>query len=221
MGDHGRARSFTLLELLIVVAILAILAAIAIPSMTEAQTRAKVSRVRADHRAFRVALESYHVDQLAYPCAESNGTLKWLHPLTTPIAYLNSLKQLQDPFSVGADPHDLATLRSYPNYRYFGFNDRGYVNTDRNTGELIPVYSPPGEMKILYYVLFSAGPDKIRTIGANGGTFLQTDNLFTPANFTQFIYDPTNGTISSGEILTSGGNVTGRAAPSIRLIQNQ
>ncbi|MEO8376090.1 MAG: prepilin-type N-terminal cleavage/methylation domain-containing protein [Candidatus Sumerlaeota bacterium] len=53
---------FTLIELLIVVAIIAILAAIAVPNFLEAQTRAKVSRVKADMRSVATAVESYRVD---------------------------------------------------------------------------------------------------------------------------------------------------------------
>jgi len=58
--------SFTLIELLIVVAIIAILALIAVPNFLEAQTRAKVSRVKADLRTLATALEAYYVDWNSY-----------------------------------------------------------------------------------------------------------------------------------------------------------
>ena len=54
--------AFTLIELLIVVAIIAILAAIAVPNFLEAQTRSKVSRVKADMRSVATGVEAYRVD---------------------------------------------------------------------------------------------------------------------------------------------------------------
>lgn len=60
-------KAFTLIELLIVVAIIAILAAIAVPNFLEAQTRAKVSRVAADQRSYATALETYYIDNNTYP----------------------------------------------------------------------------------------------------------------------------------------------------------
>src|SRR3712207_3721638 len=50
--------AFTLIELLIVVAIIAILAAIAVPNFLEAQVRAKVSRAKSDMRTVTVAIET-------------------------------------------------------------------------------------------------------------------------------------------------------------------
>ena len=71
-------QGFTLIELLIVVAIIAILAAIAVPNFLEAQTRAKVSRVKADVRSLTTALELYYIDSNEYPPNPPPGT--WLPP---------------------------------------------------------------------------------------------------------------------------------------------
>src|SRR5689334_5457792 len=67
-------KAFTLIELLIVVAIIAILAAIAVPNFLEAQVRSKVSRVKADQRSLATAVESYYVDNNSYPAVDSSDS---------------------------------------------------------------------------------------------------------------------------------------------------
>jgi len=58
---------FTLVEILIVVAIIAVVAAIAVPNIMSANIRAKVSGVRSDMGSIAIALEDYKVDHGTYP----------------------------------------------------------------------------------------------------------------------------------------------------------
>ena len=60
-------RAFTLIELLFVVAVIAVLAAIAVPNFLEAQVRSKVSRTKADQAVITAALRAYSADFDAYP----------------------------------------------------------------------------------------------------------------------------------------------------------
>ncbi|HUT25205.1 MAG TPA: prepilin-type N-terminal cleavage/methylation domain-containing protein, partial [Sumerlaeia bacterium] len=62
-----RESAFTLIELLIVVAIIAILAAIAVPNFLEAQTRSKIATVYSDFRTLKTGMEAYRVDNSGYP----------------------------------------------------------------------------------------------------------------------------------------------------------
>jgi len=66
-SDLQRQESYTLIELLIVVAIIAIMAAIAIPNFLEAQIRSKVARVVTNQSMIAAALDTYYVDYEQYP----------------------------------------------------------------------------------------------------------------------------------------------------------
>ena|SRR5438309_11590956 len=67
---HNRlsaTRAFTLVELLIVIIIIAVLAAIAIPKFANSSQRSKDAALHADLKLYRNALELYKADTGAYP----------------------------------------------------------------------------------------------------------------------------------------------------------
>lgn len=62
-----RTKGFTLIELMIVVAIIGILSAIAIPAYTDYVTRAKISEATSTLADLRVKMEQYYLDNRTYP----------------------------------------------------------------------------------------------------------------------------------------------------------
>ncbi len=89
--------AFTLIELLIVVAIIGILAAIAVPNFLGARLRAQVAKAHAEMNTFVTATEMYRMDNGEY--FPHNHTPWQNKYLTTPIAYVTSVPT--DPFQKG------------------------------------------------------------------------------------------------------------------------
>ena len=106
-AERGKSvveRAFTLIELLIVVAIIAVLAAIAVPNFLDAATRAKAARVNSDQRTIAVALEAHFADNDYYPLRNSKlaPPKSWQRQLTSPLSYLSGV--FVDPFCTDNTP---------------------------------------------------------------------------------------------------------------------
>jgi general secretion pathway protein G len=69
--NHGHnAKGFTLIEILVVVVILGILAALVVPRIMERPDEARVVAARSDIRAIMSALKLYRLDNGVYPATE-------------------------------------------------------------------------------------------------------------------------------------------------------
>ena len=65
-----RARGFTLIEVMVVVVILSILAAIIVPKVMDRPDTARLVKVQSDIRALESALNLYKLDNFDYPSTE-------------------------------------------------------------------------------------------------------------------------------------------------------
>lgn len=199
-----RQRAFTLIELLIVVAIIAILAAIAVPNFLEAQIRAKISRAKSDMRTLALACESYRIDDGKYPIMPffPSGPRpgicnahKWAweygqwNILSTPIAYISSppkdalFKKANEQWAIWLDFYRTWNLVNQANVALAGSAPWGApstVNYARNGGTIL---------------IASVGPDCVEDI--SDGTAIGTAGRGVGG---MCQYDPSNGTISWGDI---------------------
>ena len=210
-----RKTAFTLIELLIVVAIIAILAAIAVPNFLEAQTRAKVSRAKSDMRSVATALEAYRLDNNDYPRFSlepqpfslpggpgpnpggGDGCIPAVRVggLTSPVAYITSIPN--DPFGdvLSEDLFNFGGAAQITDTYYF--NTRGWFECRGFPWLVSPQNSDEGTAE---WVLLSKGPNKLFAPPppevTNG-----VDHVDRPFRWQ---YDPTNGTISAGNIVRAG-----------------
>ena len=185
--------AFTLIELLIVVAIIGILAAIAVPNFLNAQTRAKVARVHADLRSLSMAIEQFAMDnndKYPYTNTVHNDNRYPLNVLTTPMAYMTALPEM-DPFIPSDDAEKKSGIRDY------WWNPYWLVSFPETTlyGASRPEVSAYA-VGPLRYIVASVGPD----MEFNGTPF----SGFTTQNLYWVPYTPTNGLRSIGDLYRYG-----------------
>jgi prepilin-type N-terminal cleavage/methylation domain-containing protein len=197
-------KAFSLIELGIVLAIVALCAMVVVPNLADSKTRTNTASARAALRTAVVGLEAYAADNSGnYPYDGVQAAAPyfltynfWYLPrdLTTPVAYLQT--------HLIADPYRVPTTTAFNQY-----NNIRYVNTDSTWGtafdswQSIPpgtsVYYPEVLKEFGRYRVMSTGPDGI--IGPGGWRGISNyppPNLYLP-------YDPTNGLVSGGDIMRS------------------
>lgn len=183
-----RVRAFTMIELLVVVAVIATLSAIAIPTFLRAQTKAQIA---SSHQDLVVLQESLMIRSLDNPTAinrhadplqawlgTSSGDCAAYMVLTTPINFIGNIRDVEDIFF--RSPEALGFPQYYP------------------LGECYSFYSPKEEQ------LASA------SVGRGPDSFYQQQMVFPFIHRglsinRSWMYDPTNGLHSIGDLVVAPG----------------
>lgn len=176
----NRRRGLTLQEMLVVVAVFAILATIFIFSSRQVLIKTRHSKVKQDQRLLAIALDYYKGDRSVLPTDEEG--LKRLRG-----AYISELPQ--DPFGRRPDT----------DYRYRAF-------PEGDAGDSFWILLSPGpDGDIDFELFFSDDDDEYDTTSSDGAVSVRPGEGASRAELIALItarqYDPTNGVDSDGDII--------------------
>jgi prepilin-type N-terminal cleavage/methylation domain-containing protein len=186
---------FTLIEMLVVIAIIMTLITIAMPNYTDAQYRARVARAMADMRTVSVAMEQYHIDWQMYPADQvpKLGTVEnGLFQLTTPLTYLYEIPE--DIFERGNSGMEIEPTAGVID-RWFELASTGVPP------ELVAEYRPVLQL----YAIYSPGPDVQSDFFNPLAWPYDGEENPCPHRLGFVNYSATNGTRSPGDIVRLGG----------------
>ena len=85
MKSHNKQSAFTLIEVMIVVVILGILAAVVIPKILDRPDQARIVAASADIRVIMQQLKIYRLDNTFYPSTDQGLQALIVKPTTNPI----------------------------------------------------------------------------------------------------------------------------------------
>lgn len=175
-----KREGFTLVELLIVVAIIAIVTGIAVPNVMSARIRARISGAKSEMGSIAIVLEDYKMDSGGYPLQYDNNydRIATGMPLTGGTA--QGLGKLIYPTSSDSTPVYLSTIPEDP----FNNNDKpgGYYSYFTSGNEC--------------WALVSWGPDKNNDVASYADAKTAVENGTT--------YDQSKGLTTTGDIVIIG-----------------
>lgn len=111
-------RGFTIVELLIVIVVIAILAAISIVTYTGVQTRVKVTKSIADLTEINKIIKMYHTEHGQYPATPSNN---WVWSNDNPTGYVPNVV----PNIVQKLPVTSGSMTGSPSSNTYGYRSDG------------------------------------------------------------------------------------------------
>ncbi len=202
----------SLREVALVAVLVALLAVAMTPWFAQRRLLSDVAHVRADMRSLATALESYFIDNMAYPSQGlAEGPARWQGRIPSGVPTIHSdmpvgsgarrmiafrtrvvHPSMQHPLHIHTLTTPVRFLRSYPPDRFADSHGATFGYFNDNSG----------------WIIWSPGPDRDENAPDGPGDvgakveFLYTSAVAQPTpSLLMYSYDPTNGLWSGGDIL--------------------